>query len=146
MPLEKFFSAIGKILQCHWKNSSVPLEEFSAIGRIHSTSKLEGGWKAGRAGPDTQKSNFFFDSQMIGGLFRAQSRVRLAPKTNFSGPAGPDKNDNFYHFFPDFFPDFFSIPGVPRCIFRNFFGGNKPKNGRPGSRQPAPGPAAGPVV
>ena len=29
VPLEKFFSAIGRIHQCHWKNSSVPLEEFS---------------------------------------------------------------------------------------------------------------------
>ena len=108
MPLEKF-SAIGKI-QCHWKNSSVPLEEFfSAIGRIQ--------WKsAGPAGPaQTPKNrNFFGDSQMIGGLFRAENRVRLASKTNFSGPAGPDKNDNFYHFlkfFLSYFFDFFGFRG-----------------------------------
>ena len=55
VPLEKFFSAIGKILQCHWKNSSVPLEEFfSAIGRIQ--------WKsAGPPGPRPRhpKIDFF---------------------------------------------------------------------------------------
>ena len=75
MPLEEFFSAIGRI---QWKSAG----------------------PAGPAGPaQTPKNrNFFGDSQMIGGLFRAENRVRLAPKTNFSGPAGPDKNDNNYHF------------------------------------------------
>merc|ERR1711953_1310745 len=83
-----------KILQCHWKNS------FSAIGRIlqcHWKNSFHfkiGRWVESRPGrPGHPKIEFFFfDSQMIGGLFRAQSRVRLAPKTNFSGPAGPDKN------------------------------------------------------
>ena len=118
VPLEKFFSAIGKILQCHWKNSSVPLEKFfSAIGRIlqcHWKNSFHfkiGRWVESRPGrpghPKIEKKNF--DSQMIGGLFRAQSRVRLAPKTNFSGPAGPDKNDNNYHFLKFFFKKIFSI-------------------------------------
>ena len=95
MPLEKFFSAIGRILQCHWKNSV----------------ELEGGWEVGqatRAGPDTQKSKFFLvipksseDSlELITGFVWLQ-------KTNFSGPAGPDKNDNFYHLFKFFVFRFF---------------------------------------
>ena len=74
-------------------------EFFSAIGRIHSTSKLEGGWKAGRAGPDTQKSKFFFDSQMIGGLFRAHNRVRLAPKNEFFRAGRPEQKMIFFFIF-----------------------------------------------
>ena len=79
MALEEF-SGIGRI-QWHWKNS-VPLEEFSAIGRIQWNWKV-GGKSAGPAGPagpaQTPKNrNFFGDSQMIGGLFRAENRVRSA--------------------------------------------------------------------
>ena len=91
------------------------------------------------------------------GLFRAHNRVRLAPKTNFSGPAGPDKNDNFYNFvkfFFVFFFDFFLIPGVRSVIFRRFSGEINRKTAGPaaGIRHrarvagPAPGPAAGPAI
>ena len=89
VPLEEF-SGSGKI-QCHWKNSSVPLEEFSAIGRIQWNWKV-GGKSAGPPGPaQTPKNrNFFGDSQMIGGLFRAENQVRLASKKILE-PAGPNK-------------------------------------------------------